>query len=152
MNWETRINIYTVLCINIRVFICIYIYRHTHIYTLLCILCHKESDTTYQLNNNNNKCIKWRANENLLYSTETPPGALLWPKKEGNPKKRGYMYKYVWFTSLYSRSWHSSNYTPILKKVITQSGEMCDKGTLKLQNPSALYWTFWFLKLVLQFV
>ena len=30
--------------------------------------------------------------------------ALWWPKCEGNPKKRGYMYTYSWFTSLYSRN------------------------------------------------
>ena len=34
--------------------------------------------------------------------------ALWWPKWEGNPKKRGYMYMYSWFTLLYSRNWHNS--------------------------------------------
>ena len=30
--------------------------------------------------------------------------ALGWPKWEGNPKKRAYMYMYSWFTLLYSRN------------------------------------------------
>ena len=35
--------------------------------------------------------------------------ALWWPKWEGNPKKRGYIYIPMgWFTLLYSRNWHSS--------------------------------------------
>ena len=33
--------------------------------------------------------------------------ALWWPKWEGNPKRRGYMYTYSWFTSLYSRNQHN---------------------------------------------
>ena len=34
--------------------------------------------------------------------------ALWWPKWEGNPKKKGYMYTYSWFTLLYSRNWHNT--------------------------------------------
>ena len=30
--------------------------------------------------------------------------ALWGPKGEGNPKKRGYVYTYSWFTLLYSRN------------------------------------------------
>ena len=30
--------------------------------------------------------------------------ALWWPKWEGNPKKRGYMYTYSWFTLLYRKN------------------------------------------------
>ena len=34
--------------------------------------------------------------------------ALWWPNWEGNPKKRGYIYTYGWFTVLYSWNWHSN--------------------------------------------
>ena len=33
--------------------------------------------------------------------------ALWWPKWEGNPEKRGYMYTYSWFTLLYSINYHN---------------------------------------------
>ena len=50
--------------------------------------------------------IKQITNENLLYSTETRLSALWWPQWEGNPKKRGYVCRYSWFTLLYSWNWY----------------------------------------------
>ena len=62
----------------------------TDIHTMLCI---KQIMRTY--------CI---AQGTLL-------GALWWPKWEGNPKKRGCMYRYGWFTLLYSRNWQQCKAT-----------------------------------------
>ena len=38
-------------------------------------------------------------------TSETLLKALWWPKWEGNPRNRGYMYTCAWFTLLYSRNW-----------------------------------------------
>ena len=40
---------------------------------------------------------------------------------EGHPKKRGYMYTYSWFTSLYSRNQHS-----IVAKSLQSCPTLCD--------------------------
>ena len=41
----------------------------------------------------------------VIWATrEAPLNDLWWPKWEGNPKKRGYMCIYSWFTLLYSRN------------------------------------------------
>ena len=44
--------------------------------------------------------------ENLLCSTENCVNAVWWPEWEGNTKGRGCMYRYRWFTFLYSRNLH----------------------------------------------
>ena len=52
--------------------------------------------------------ILWRNPTEKPYSkTQKLLNALWWPKWKGNPKNRGYMYTYSWFTLLYTRNQHN---------------------------------------------
>ena len=67
---------------------------------------HKESNTTYWLNNN--KCVKW-----IMRTYHMAQGTLLnalwWSKWEGNPKKRRHMSTHSWLSLLYRNKVVSRN-------------------------------------------
>ena len=69
--------------------------------------------------------IKWITKENLLYAQATLLSSLWWPKWKRNPKKRGNVYTYGWFTVLYSRNEHNivKHYTPIKIKSLCKKAK-----------------------------
>ena len=54
--------------------------------------------------------MKWVTNENLLYSTRNSTQSSAVTQMGRKSKKEGNVYKYSWFTLLYTMSW---NYTLI---------------------------------------